>query len=85
MSYEIRFKKSALKEFEKLTLNIQRSLANDIAQLADNPRPNGCKKLKGTTNAWRIRNGDYRIVYTIEDHVLMIEIIKVGHRRDVYE
>ncbi len=85
MPYEIRFKKSAFKEFEKLSLNIQQNLANDIAQLADNPRPSGCKKLKGVKNSWRIRNGDYRVIYTIEDHILMIEIIKIAHRREVYE
>ena len=85
MPYEIRFKKSALKEFEKLSLTIQQNLVIDIAYLANTPRPNGCKKLKGTKNIWRIRNGDYRIIYTVEDYILMIEVIKIGHRRDVYE
>ena len=85
MPYEIRFKKSALKEFEKLSLTIQQNLVIDIAHLANTPRPNGCKKLKGTKNIWRIRNGDYRIIYTVEDYILMIEVIKIGHRRDVYE
>ena len=85
MPYKIRFKKSALKEFEKLPLNLQQNLAVNIAHLADTPRPIGCKKLKGTKNIWRIRNGDYRIIYSVEDHVLMIEVIKIGHRREVYE
>ena len=85
MPYEIRFKKSALKEFEKLPLNLQQNLAVDIAHLAGTPRPIGCKKLKGTKNIWRIRNGDYRIIYSVEDHILMIEVIKIGHRREVYE
>ena len=85
MPYTIEFKKSAFKELEKLPVLIQQNITSNIAGLALNPRPNGCKKLKGRDNHWRIRLSDYRIVYTIEDNILMVEIIRVGHRSDVYE
>ncbi len=55
-----------------------------IAALADDPRPSGCKKLKAESALWRIRVGDYRVVYTIDDAARVITITKVGHRRDVY-
>jgi mRNA interferase RelE/StbE len=52
--------------------------------LVNNPRPDGCKKLVGLDNIYRIRVGLYRIVYRIEDEILYIEVIKIGHRKDVY-
>jgi mRNA interferase RelE/StbE len=52
--------------------------------LSDDPRPSGCKKLKGR-NAYRVRKGDYRIIYEILDSVLVIDVIAVGHRRDIYD
>jgi mRNA interferase RelE/StbE len=55
-----------------------------IGQLADNPRPVGCKKLKGMS-AWRIRVGDYRVVYEIHDDVLVVLVVRVAHRREVYK
>ena len=85
MPYTIEFKKSAFKELEKLPVLIQQNITLNIAGLALNPRPNGCKKLRGRDNHWRIRVGDYRIVYTIEDNILMVEIIRVSHRSAVYE
>jgi mRNA interferase RelE/StbE len=84
MPYEIRFKKSAFKEIEKLPTLVQNNITLEIAQLANNPRPSGCKKLQSSNVYWRIRSGDYRIIYTIEDKVLFIEIIKVAHRKEVY-
>jgi mRNA interferase RelE/StbE len=84
MPYEIRFKKSALKELEKLPLNIQETISLDVAELSTEPRPSGCRKLKGNDNYWRIRIGDYRVVYTIIDNILQIEIIRIAHRKEVY-
>ncbi|MGH9101893.1 MAG: type II toxin-antitoxin system RelE family toxin [Acidimicrobiales bacterium] len=52
--------------------------------LADDPRPRGCEKLAGMADAWRIRSGNYRVVYTIDDHVQVVTITRVGHRREVY-
>ena len=55
-----------------------------IAELADNPRPHGYKKLKGE-DAYRIRVGDYRIIYEIEDNIILVTVVSVGHRKDVYK
>jgi mRNA interferase RelE/StbE len=56
-----------------------------LENLADNPRPPGCKKLKGGDKEWRIRVGDYRVVYTIDDAKLLVEVTRIRHRSDVYE
>ena len=55
-----------------------------IAALVHDPRPPGCKKLKAETQLWRIRVGDYRVVYTIDDATRVVTVVKVGHRRNVY-
>jgi mRNA interferase RelE/StbE len=59
-------------------------LKNSIYALAENPRPTGCKKLKGR-DSYRIRVADYRVIYEIADKVLSIEVIAIGHRRNIYE
>lgn len=74
---------SAQKEILKLPKLVQNRIVKTMTTLAKNPRPIGCKKLIGT-DAWRIRVGEYRIVYSIEDNVLRIEVIRVSHRKDVY-
>jgi mRNA interferase RelE/StbE len=53
--------------------------------LASNPRPSGCKKLRGGDSEWRIRAGDYRVVYTIDDAKLLVEVTRIRHRSEVYE
>ena len=85
MSYSITIKKSAVKEMELLPKKILQSINTSIYLLAENPRPPGCKKLKGAKgNFWRIRVGDYRVLYSIEDEIRIVDIYKVGHRRDIY-
>lgn len=85
MSYEIGFKPAALRQLRKLEAEIQSRIVEEIETLADNPRPEGCKKLKGEKNLYRIRVSDtYRVVYEIQDKQLLITIVKVGHRRDIY-
>jgi mRNA interferase RelE/StbE len=54
-------------------------------ELEDNPRPPGCKKLVGEENAWRIRVGNYRVLYEIKDRVLIVHVVEIGHRKDVYK
>jgi mRNA interferase RelE/StbE len=82
--YRIEIKRSAAKEIRAIgrKKDRQRVVAR-IAALADDPRPLGCTKLSGE-EAYRVRQGSYRIVYTIADEVLVVEVLKVGHRRDVY-
>jgi mRNA interferase RelE/StbE len=84
--YKIVLKKSAQKELSKLPTSIVRKIAPVIDDLAINPRPVGAKKLEAQKDElWRVRVGNYRIVYSIEDVVKVIEIQKVGHRKDIYK
>jgi mRNA interferase RelE/StbE len=82
--YQIQFSKSAEKEIEKLSAIIVEKVVIAIQSLSQNPRPIGYKKLKGFKDLYRIRIGDYRVIYRIEDDILIIEVLKVGHRRYVY-
>ena len=82
-SYRIGIKRSAVKELEAIPAKDRRRIAARIQALAGNPRPAGCEKLSGR-DKYRIRQGSYRILYTIEDDVLVVTVIKSGDRRDVY-
>ncbi len=83
--YSIEFKQSAKKELAQLPRPIAEKVAERIKALADNPRPDGCKNLSGSTYSYRIRINDYRVVYSIIDQCLIIQVIKIGHRKDVYQ
>ncbi len=86
MKYLITIKKSAAKELENLPAKVLKSVTKAIYSLADEPRPKGCKKLKGQTEClFRIRLGDYRVVYSVDDIVQIVDVKKAGHRRDIYE
>jgi len=83
MNYDVFILRRAQKELASLPKsNYQRS-RDAIAALSSNPRPAGCKKLSGR-EGWRIRSGDYRIIYEIDDRQKRITVLHVGHRRDVY-
>lgn len=82
--YRILIKPSAVKEIEAISPRKDRQwIVGRIGKLVDNPRPTGCEKLSGQEK-YRIRQGRYRIVYSIEDQNLIIYFVKVGHRKDVY-
>jgi len=82
--YRILIKPSAVKEIEAISPKKDRQrIVGRISKLADNPRPPGCEKLSGQEK-YRIRQGRYRIVYSIEDQDLIIYVVKVGHRKDVF-
>ncbi len=84
--YKITLKKKASKELLKLPSMMIPKVASCIDSLSDNPRPEGSKKLKGSDkDIWRVGVGNYRVVYLIEDEVKIVNIRKVGHRRDVYK
>jgi len=85
MKYKILFSKSAVKELEKLGSSTLKQIINKISALADTPRPSNCKKLKGFEDLYRIRNGDYRIIYSVDDNVQIVDIRKVSHRKDAYQ
>ncbi len=82
-SYKVLIKPSAIKELNKIPKKELLKITDRIQTLSKDPRPTGCEKLTAQ-NAYRIRQGSYRIIYTIEDDKLIVIIIKVGHRRDVY-
>ena len=81
--YKVTIIPSAQKEITKLPKHVQNKVLKAIISLSENPRPHGCKKLVGT-DSWRFRIGEYRIVYSIEDNVLLIEVIRIAHRKEVY-
>jgi mRNA interferase RelE/StbE len=82
-AYKIFIKKSATRELEGLAKIDLRKVLERIETLGENPRPAGAEKLAGV-ELWRIRQGNYRIVYSIEEDTLTVWIVKVGHRREVY-
>ena len=82
--YEIFIPASVAKDLEKLDRAVRKRITEKIRTLADNPRPAGYIKLQGR-DEYRIRTGDYRIIYKIEDEKLFIIIIKVGNRKNVYD
>jgi len=84
VAYTVQFTPRARRDLTRLESPIQRRIAAAIDQLALNPRPSGVKKLADSENHWRIRVGDYRIIYQIFDEVLVIVIVTIGHRGDVY-
>lgn len=84
MPYRVNFSKQALKELEKINEPFYSPIKQSIAQLAQNPRPHGCKKLKGR-DGYRIRVGDYRVIYNIFDNILTVDVIAVAHRKNVYD
>jgi mRNA interferase RelE/StbE len=82
--YRVSIKRSAVKEIEAIPQKKERQhIMRRIGQLADDPRPTGSKKLSGH-DRYRIRQGSYRIVYGIEDKELVVMVVKVGHRKDIY-
>ena len=84
-SYSLLIKTSAAKELEAVEpRSIRVRIASRIRSLAQNPRPRGSQKLAGDAERYRIRQGAYRIVYSIDDAARVIEVVKIGHRREVY-
>lgn len=83
MSYTLDFSKQALKELGKINEPFYSNIKEAIFNLTENPRPNGYKKLKGR-DGYRIRIGNYRVIYDIFDTELIIDIITLGHRKDIY-
>lgn len=86
MSYSIKVAQTAEKSLKKLTKKNKERIVEKIDDLAINPRPSDCKKLKGFRgeHLYRIRSGDYRIIYSINDDVLVILVVQIGHRKEIY-
>lgn len=84
MSYTVELRPAATRALEALPRVAQERLRGKIDALAGDPRPPGCVKMAGEDDLWRIRVGSYRVVYTVRDDVLVVLVVKIGHRREVY-
>lgn len=84
MTYRIDVSQSAARQLRKLDGSARRRVQAAIELLSADPRPAGARKLAGGDGEWRVRTGDYRIIYEVHDNVLVILVLAVGHRRDIY-
>ena len=84
MAYTVKLKPAALRDLQALPPDVQHRIRPKIDALADNPRPRGCEKLEGEDDLYRIRAGEYRVLYQIQGRVLLVLVIRIGHRREVY-
>ncbi len=82
--YQLTYKKSVDKDLRKLTVTIRGQIIKKIQALSTEPHPGGSTKLRGSTDLYRLRHADYRIIYQIKGNELVILIVKVGHRKEVY-
>lgn len=83
--YRVSIKPSAVKELESVEpKKLRQKIAERISALGDNPRPPGCEKISGKDYDYRIRQGDYRVVYTVMDKLVTVVVVKIGNRREVY-
>jgi mRNA interferase RelE/StbE len=83
-SYQVNWRRSTKKDLRRISPPDVARIVNVVATLCDDPRPVGCKKMSGSDCAYRLRVGNYRIIYEVYDDTIIVEVIKVGHRRDVY-
>lgn len=83
--YQVIIQASAQKQLKSLPIEIISRIEPKIDALVNEPRPDGCLKLKGKGNRWRIRVGDYRIIYSIDDQNFTLYILTIAHRREVYD
>ncbi len=83
--YQVVLSKTAEKDLYNLPSKVIAKIIPVLKSLEENPRPHGCKKLKGYANLWRIRIGDYRAIYSVDDVILLVDIRDVGNRKDIYQ
>ena len=83
-AYKIIIVGAVHKQLKRINREDKKRILDKIQSLANNPRPHGFKELKGSENLFRVRTGDYRIIYEIQDKMLLITILKVGNRREIY-
>jgi len=84
MSYKVIFDRPAEKQFRRLPTDIRQALARRVSALAENPRSSESRKLEGTDGCYRLRQGDYRLIYTIIEDRVVVLVLRAGHRGDVY-
>ena len=84
MAHQIELTRKAVRQLGSLPSDVQSRLKPRIDALASNPRPRGVKKLSAAEGIYRIREGDYRIIYQVQDNILLVLVLRIGHRKDVY-
>ncbi|PZV17378.1 MAG: type II toxin-antitoxin system mRNA interferase toxin, RelE/StbE family [Pseudanabaena sp.] len=84
MSYEVQILPKAARQLKALSVEVRQDISLTIQSLANEPRPIGVKKLSGEKDVYRVRVGNYRVLYQIIDKVLVVVVVSVGHRREVY-
>jgi len=82
--YEVYLERAAERDLKALPIQNFQPIISRVKTLTDNPRPTGCRKIAGSRNAWRIRVGNYRVVYEIDDRAKVVRVMRVRHRREVY-
>lgn len=85
MTYRVTLAPSAARELRKFDPQVRRRIQGVLELLADDPRPPSATRLVGGSGEWRVRTGDYRIVYEVQDDILLILVLAVGHRREIYQ
>lgn len=85
MSYRVEFTTAAARQVKKLPNPARDRILDAITDLGEEPRPHGVKKLSGEQTAWRIRIGEYRVIYDVFDSELVVSVVRAGHRREVYD
>ena len=83
--YDVQLSRDAADFLRSQTKKVMRQIGKKLESLAVNPRPSGCKKLKGVDGLYRIRSGDYRIVYQIQDQLVSVLVLRIANRKDVYK
>ncbi len=84
MTYQVEFTQAAARQVRKLPKPVQNKVLEAIEGLQSDPRPHGSRKLVGEDYAWRVRVGDYRVIYEVFDNELVVTVVRAGHRREVY-
>lgn len=84
MPYQVLLTNAANKQLRKLPIQMAQRIQVQIFELENDPRPSGCKKLVDV-EAWCIRIGDYRVIYEIHDNILLVSVIEIGHRKEIYK
>lgn len=84
MAYSVQIAPAAERQLRKLSKSIQQQITKRLLKLESNPRPDGVKKLEGEKDLYRLRVSDFRIVYMVQDQALLVLVVKVGHRKEVY-
>ena len=82
--YEVHLENAAQRDLKKLTAEVYHRIVSHLKELKSNPRPSGSRKITGSKNDWRVRVGDYRILYEIDDKLRKVNVMKIRHRREVY-